>query len=140
MKMWLSANSIADKIRILENSERRQYEQAQRDQQMQLQAQQEAAQAQMQVRQMELETQVGMNREDNETKVLVAQIQADNKLQAAQLTAQDDGITPPMSETDKRKLEEQIREFDLKLRQDNKKLDLEKERNQIARIQKNAKH
>lgn len=140
MKMWLSANSIADKIRILENSERRQYEQAQRDQQMQLQAQQEAAKAQMQVRQMELETQVGMNREDNETKVLVAQIQADNKLQAAQLTAQDDGITPPMSETDKRKLEEQIREFDLKLRQDDRKLDLEKERNQIARIQKNAKH
>ena len=81
-----------------------------------------------------------MNREDNETKVLVAQIQADNKLQAAQLTAQDDGITPPMSETDKRKLEEQIREFDLKLRQDDRKLDLEKERNQIARIQKNAKH
>ena len=92
---------------------------------------------------MELETQVGMNREDNETKVLVAQIQADSKLEStyAQQDNNSDGIVTPMSETDKAKLNEQIREFNLKLQQDGKKLDIERqklgleaERNDIARI------
>ena len=141
MKMWLSTCSLGDKIRILQNAESKRYEQAQRDQQMQLQAQQEAAQAQLQAKQMEIETQVAMNSEDNETKILVAQIQADSKLEAT-YTQQDknkEGIVTPMSETDKAKLQEQIREFDLKLKQDNKKLDLEAERNDIARISANRK-
>lgn len=140
MRMWLSTNSLMDKIRILQNAERKKVEQAQRDQQMQLQSQQEAVQAQLQSKQMELESQIGMNREDNETKVLVAQIQADNKLNTAAMQASqaDDGIAP-MSEGERRKLDEQIREFDLKIQQDNKKLKLEAERNDIARISANRK-
>lgn len=139
MKMWLSTCSLADKIRILQNAERRRMEQAQRDQQMQLQVQQEATQAQMQAKQMELESQMAMNTEDNETKVLVAQIQADSKLEAtyAQKDTEKEGIIAPMSEAEKAKLQEQIREFDLKLKQDSKKLDLEAERNDIARIAAN---
>ena len=141
MKMWLSASSLAEKVRILEKGERRRMEQAQRDQQMQLQAQQEASQVQAQMRQMELETQVGMNRENNETKVLVAQIQADNKMETAQLAVTNamNQLPEAMSEADKKKLEEQIREFDLKIQQDNKKLKLEAERNDIARISANRK-
>ena len=116
-------------------------EQAQRDQQMQLQAQQEAAQAQLQQRQFELQAQAAMNTEDNETKILVAQIQADSKLEAtyAQKDTEKQGIVTPMSEGEKAKLQEQIREFDLKLKQDSKKLDLEAERNDIARISANRK-
>ena len=84
-----------------------------------------------------------MNTEDNETKVLVAQIQADSKLEAtyAQRDNNSDGIAVPMSETDTAKLNEQMREFNLKLQQDSKKLDIERkklgleaERNDIARI------
>ena len=85
---------------------------------------------------MELEAQIGMNSEDNETKVVVAQIQADNKLETTQMQKlnTDDGISTPMDEASKRKLEEQIREFNIKIQQDNKKLALEAERNDIARI------
>ena len=137
MKMWTSSSSLAEKIRILQASEERRRRQAMQDQQMQLQAQQETAQAQLQAKQMELEAQIGMNSEDNETKVVVAQIQADNKLETTQMqqaNSLDDGIVAPMGEAEKRKLEEQIREFNIKIQQDNKKLALEAERNDIARI------
>ena len=134
MRMWTSASSVSEKIRILQRGERRKMEQAQRDQQVQLQAQQEAAQAQLQAKQMELEAQAAMNSEDNETKVLVAQIQAEAKLNSEALAKDIMSSTEGMSETDKKKLEEQMREFDLKLKQDDKKLELEAERNSIARI------
>ena len=134
LRMWTSADSVAEKIRILQKGERRQMEQMQRQQQMQLQAQQETAQAQIQAKQLELEAQMKMNSEDNETKILVAQIQADTKMNSEALANDIMSNTDRMSETDKRKLEEQIREFDLKLRQDDKKLKLEAERNDIARI------
>lgn len=139
MKMWTSANSLAEKIRILENGEKKQYERMQRDQQMQLQAQQQAAQAQIQAKQMELDAQIGMNSENNETKVLVAQIQSENKIQAAQLQKALDYEDTSMTEAEKKKLDEQMREFDLKIKQDNKKLKLEAERNDIARISANRK-
>lgn len=139
MRMWTSACSVSEKIRILQNGERRKMEQVQRDQQMQLQAQQEASQAQLQARQLELDAQMQMNSENNETKVLVAQIQAEAKLNSESLANDIMSNTDRMSETDRRKLEEQIREFDLKLQQDNKKLKLEAERNDIARIAANKK-
>ena len=44
-----------------------------------------------------------------------------------------------MSEADREKRKEQIREFDLKIQQENKKLKLEAERNDIARISANKK-
>jgi hypothetical protein len=143
MQMWVNTNSLAEKIRILLNAEKKRMQQAQQAQQMEMQTQQQQAEAQIQAKQMELETQVAMNTEDNETKVLVAQIQADSKLEAtyAQQDNNSDGVVVPMNETDKAKLNEQIREFNLKLQQDSKKLDIERkklgleaERNDIARI------
>lgn len=136
MRMWQSTNSLAEKIRILENSEKKRMMQAQRDQQAQMEAQQQALEAQMAQHQADLEYQAAMNTENNETKILTAQIQADAKLDttAMQISQQEDGIEERMSEADKEKLKEQIREFDIKIQQDNKKLALEKERNQISRI------
>lgn len=140
MRMWTSSESVAEKIRILQNSERKKIQQAQQAQQMEMQAQQEAAQMQAQTAQMQLQSQMAMNTEDNETKVLVAQIQAQNKLDTASMqNSAVDGIEEPMSEADREKLKEQIREFDLKIQQDNKKLKLEAERNDIARISANKK-
>lgn len=142
MRMWTTSCSVADKIRILENSEKKRRQQAVQDQQAQLQAQQQAAQAELQSKQMEMQAQVGMNTENNETKVLVARIQSEGKLQATALQNsynEDDGIQEAMSEADREKLKEQMREFDLKLQQDNKKLKLEAERNDIARISANKK-
>ena len=135
MRMWTSANSLSEKINILRSSERRKMQEIQRSQQMQAEQQQMALEAQMQQKQAELESQMAMNSEDNETKILVAQIQGDSKIEATSLQqSNDDGVAPPMSEEAKEKLREQIREFDIKIQQDNKKLAIEKERNSIARI------
>ena len=141
MKIWINTNSLAEKIRILQNAERKRYQREQQAQQMQLEAQQQQAEATIQSKQMELDAQASMNSETNETKVLVAQIQADSKLQSiyAQNDNNSDGVVTPMSEGEKAKLNEQIREFNLKLQQDKKKLDLEAERNDIARISANRK-
>ena len=106
---------------------------------MQAQQAQQAVQTQLSMKQMELESQNTMNSQDNETKVLVAQITADAKLGATQIQHDSDGIEEPMTEEAKAKLKEQIREFDLKIQQDNKKLELEKEKNSIARISANRK-
>lgn len=135
MRMWTSANSLSEKINILRSSERRKMQEIQRSQQMQAEQQQMALEAQMQQKQAELDSQMAMNSEDNETKILVAQIQGDSKIEATSLQqSNDDGVAPPMSEEAKEKLREQIREFDIKIQQDNKKLAIEKERNSIARI------
>lgn len=142
MKMYTSSNSLSDKIRQLEKAERKTFEEEMQQQQMQMQAAQETTQAQMAMQQAELETKVAMNTENNETKILVAQIQADNNLQTAQLQnevkyasldAEGDGI-PTLSPAEKAKLDEQIREFNINVQQDNKKIEVQKERNDIARI------
>lgn len=136
MRMWTSSESLAEKINALKAAERRKAQQAQREQEIAAQQQQMAIEAQLQQKQAELESQAAMNTENNETKILTAQIQADAKLNstALQVSSNEDGVTPPMSEADKERLREQIREFDIKIQQDNKKLALEKERNQISRI------
>ena len=135
MKMWTSSLSLAEKIKIIEKSEKDAMTQAQQAQEQQLQAQQQQAEAQLAQKQAELEAQAAMNSENNETKILVAQIQAENKVQVAGMssTSGDDGI-PTISPDVKAKIDEQIREFNLNLQQDNKKIAIQKERNEIARI------
>lgn len=124
MRMWSSASSLAEKIRILERAENKRMEQARQSEQMQAQQAQAALEAQMGMKQMELENMYNMNREDNDAKVLVAQIGADAKIAAAPLPESD----MPMTQEAKEKLKEQIREFDIKIQQDNKKLEIEKDK------------
>lgn len=135
MKMWSSSLSLAEKINIIEKSEKDSVKQAQQAQEQQAQMQQQQLEAELAQKQAELQTKAAMNSEDNETKILVAQIGAENKMQVAQVssTSGDDGI-PALSPDVKAKLDEQIREFNLNLRQDDKRIALEKERNEIARI------
>lgn len=134
MKIWSSSSSLAEKIKIVETSEKEMLEERQQEQQMQLQQIQAQTQAQMEQRQAELQAQAAMNSENNETKILVAQIQADNKLQVAQQSQGSDDGVPAISPEAKAKIDEQIREFNLNLQQDNKKIAIQKERNDIARI------
>ena len=135
MKIYNSSLSLAEKIRIIEKSEKDMVRQAQQTQMQQAQMQEQQIQAQMAQKQAEMDMQAAMNSENNETKILVAQIQADNKLQVAQTssTSEDDGI-PEVSPDIKAKLDEQIREFNLNLKQDDKKIEIQKERNEIARM------
>ena len=124
MRMWSSASSLAEKIRILERAENKRMEQARQSEQLQAQQAQATLEAQMGMKQMELENMYNMNREDNEAKVLVAQIGADAKVATAPLPESD----MPMTQEAKEKLKEQIREFDIKIQQDNKKLEIEKDK------------
>ena len=134
MKMWNSSLSLAEKTKIIEKSEKDAQRMAQQAQEQQLQAQQQQAQAQLAQKQVELEAQAAMNSENNETKILVAQIQAENKVQVAGMSGGEDDGVPTISPDVKAKIDEQIREFNLNLQQDNKKIAIQKERNDIARI------
>lgn len=135
MKIYNSSLSLAEKTRIIERSEKDMMREAQQAQQQQLQMQEQQAQAQLAQKQAEMDMQAAMNSENNETKILIAQIQADNKVQVAQVSSasEDDGV-PQISPDVKAKIDEQIREFNLNLKQDDKKIEIQKERNQIARM------
>lgn len=135
MKMWSSANSLAEKIRVLEKAENKRMEQARQSEQLQAQQAQANIEAQMGMKQMELDNMASMNSEDNETKLLVAQIGAESKI----LTSQPSMEETPMSQEAKEKLKEQIREFDIKIQQDNKKLEIEKQKIHAQASRKGAK-
>lgn len=122
MKMYGSA-SLADKQRMIEKDEQDKLQQIQEQQQQQIQAQQEATQVQQQIAEMQMQQQDMFNQRDNETKIRVAEIQAQSKLSAAQLQLEyaDDGsdeIQLRLAE-----LEEQKRQFDIKSKQADRKLD-----------------
>ena len=133
MKMWTSANSLAEKIRILQNAENRRIQEEQQAQQAEVQKAQAAANAQIQMKQLELDHEAAMNSENNETKIMIAQIQAESRM-AGMSNPDNDGIVEPMSEEAKAKLREEIREFDIQIQQENKKLGIMQEKNDISRI------
>lgn len=125
MKIWSSA-SLAQKIRIVERNEQKKQEQMAQQQQQNLQAQQNIAQMNLQQKQAELEMQQFIATQNNQTKMAIAQLQADNKASIASLaTMPEDGVQEPMSESDREKLREQVREFNERLKLDTRKLDLQ---------------
>lgn len=128
LKMYTTA-SLSEKMRMLEFDERRMQEQAAQQQEKQIQAQQEAAQLQAQQEQAKMQQEYQMNVENNETKVLVANIQAQARVQD-DFNGKSDGIAEPMSESDKAKLEESIRQFNEKLSLDREKFNNDKKVNQ----------
>lgn len=118
MKLYTSI-SLIEKQRLVEKDEQALQERQAQMQQQQLQAQQEQAQMQMQQRQAEMQMQDALNTRDNETKILVAQISAQSR--------EDDGIQEPeYSQEAKDKLQENIRQFNERLKLDRDKLALDK--------------
>ena len=124
MKLYGSA-SLAEKQRMVENDEARIKEEAQQAQNQQVQAQQQQIQAEQEAKMRELEQENLLNERDNETKLLIAQINA-----KAKATPDDEGIEEPMTEGEKQKLKESIRQFDEKLKLDREKLALEKKKHE----------
>lgn len=127
MKIYGSC-SLAEKQRMIENDERRMREQAQQAQQQELQAQQQQAQMQQQTELQKMQQEDLLNQRDNETKILVAQINAQAK-QDNSTEDLNDGIEEPMSEADRAKLKELIRQFDEKMKLEREKLAVQKEKN-----------
>ena len=142
MKIY-GASSLAEKQRMIENDERKMREMAQQQQQQELQAQQQQAQMQQQIEMQKMQQEDVLNQRDNETKILVAQINAQAKQENS---AEDlnDGIEEPMSEADRAKLKQQIKEFDAKIKLERDKLEFERQKHsednqvkkEIARISK----
>lgn len=123
MKIW-SSSSIAEKQRMIENDERTMQQQAAQAQQAAQQAEQQKIEQELRLKTMELEQNDLINQRDNETKVLIANIQANAKIQSIQDTVSEGGE----SNIERDRLNEQIREFDEKLKLDREKLSLEKDK------------
>ena len=84
MKLYTSA-SLAEKQRMVEDSEQRRQQEMQQQQQQQMQMQQQAMQAQQEAAQKQLEYNDLINQRDNETKVLVAEINSQAEFAVLQL-------------------------------------------------------
>lgn len=126
MKVY-SSTSLSEKQRLIEKDEKAIQDRA-------AQAAQEERAAAEKLKQMEIESEQNKiqmddlkNQRDNETRIIVAEIGAASKQGEI-----NDGIQEPeqMSEADKAKLRENIRQFDLKLKLDKEKLEETKRSNQ----------
>ena len=115
-----SSCSISEKVRLIERDEQKRQQQAEQTQQQQLQAQQQIAQMQQQEKQAELQLEDAINQRDNETKIVVATISAQSRQNGA-----GDGIVEP-DESERRNLQEKIRQFDERLKLDRERLEFDK--------------
>lgn len=122
MKLY-NSTSLAEKQRMVENDERKLREMAQQSQQQQLQVQQQEAERKLQIEEQKMQQEDMLNQRDNNTKILIAQINAESKN-----NEDNDGINEPMSESEKEKLKESIRQFDEKLKLDREKLELDRKK------------
>ena len=124
MKLYTSM-SLAEKQRMIEASERKRLEQAQREQQQQLQIQQQQMQLNAQQEEARRQMEYQMHKEDNETKLLVAQI---NSVAESQRFAMMNHDNEEANTLEREKMAETARQFDAKLKQDDKKLELDKQK------------
>lgn len=113
--------SLAEKIRMVEKNERQLQQQQQQQIEQQNKIAQEANEQKTAIEIGKLESAERMNTQDNETKLIIANMQKINE-------AEDLKAPEEYSEADRRKLEEQIREFDLKNQLEIKKHELDKQR------------
>jgi len=117
MKLYNSC-SLAEKQRMIENSEKEVQQRVQQQQQAQLQAQQEAAQMQQQTQMAEIQAKDVINQRDNETKIEIALIQA-------QSNNQNEGYDLSQVDTEMKSQElmAKMKEMDERLRLDTRKQD-----------------
>jgi hypothetical protein len=129
MKLY-STESMAEKIRMMENAEKRAQEQQEQMQQMQQQMQQQQLEAEAQQKQLEMEQRDLQNQRDNDTRLLVAQIQAQANIDSSVARASGFTETPvqPLSERDRAELQQKLREQQDKNRLEHEKLQLEREK------------
>ena len=139
MKLY-STESIAEKIRMIENSERRMQEQQEEIRQQQMQMQQQQIQAEAEQKQLEMEQRDIQNQRDNDTRILVAKIQAQANIDSSVARASGFTETPiqPLTDKERADLLQRTREFDEKNKLEHEKLQLEREK--IKSQERIAKH
>jgi hypothetical protein len=128
MKLYGSA-SPSQKQRMIEIAEKRQQQQAEQQQQQAMQMQQQQLEMAQRQEEMKMQHEDTMNQRDNDSRILAAQLEAEGYIQAAmakyQGDALKDGIVTPQTEDQRLKLQENIRQFDQRI-----KLDREKQKEQ----------
>ena len=139
MKLY-STESIAEKIRMIENSERRMQEQQEEIRQQQMQMQQQQIQAEAEQKQLDMEQRDIQNQRDNDTRILVAKIQAQANIDSSVARASGFTETPiqPLTDKERADLLQRTREFDEKNKLEHEKLQLEREK--IKSQERIAKH
>jgi len=115
------SSSLAEKQRLISNDERALREQAAQQQQAELQAKQQEEQMKQQVEMAKMQQEDMLNQRDNDTKVLIATINAQNKEVPIEMPEDKS-----MTEGERAKLDEQIREFDKKHELDRQRLEFDK--------------
>ena len=120
-----NSSSLAEKKRLIEKDEQRIREEMAQQKQQELQSAQQIEAEKNNLEMMKLQQQDALNQRDNETKILIETI----KLGAN--TEQPETEDTGMSETDRAKLDEQIREFNLKNKLDNDRLDFDKSKAKV---------
>lgn len=124
MKLF-GSESIPEKIKIMENAERKAQEMQQQQAQQQMQLQQQQMQQQAQMEQAKLDREYQMHQEDNETKILVAQINASAEDKRFAMMNNDNEVEKEFTQ---KEFDEKIRQFDEQMKQNKAKLDLEKQK------------
>ena len=131
MSIW-SSQSIAQKKRIIQRSEKKLQEREERLQQEQIQAQQQTAQMQMEFEAQKQQLAAAMNSENNQTKIAIAQIQAGADIDVANIAHANDGVDDgivPMTEAQRLEFKEKLREFNKTHALEVRKVDLQEKKN-----------
>lgn len=118
MKLY-TTSSLQEKQRMIETYEKRMQEMQQQQQQQQMQLQQQQMQMNAQAEQQKQQLEYQINRNNNETKLLVAQINSQAESQRYALMNQG---TVADNDQKERKLNEQVRQFDERMKQQADKL------------------
>jgi len=121
MKLY-TTTSLQDKQRMIEIYEKRAKEEAQQQQQQQYQLQQQQIQQNAQIEEAKMKQEYQMNSDNNETKLLVSQINSQAESQRYALMNQG---TVADNDQKERKLNEQVRQFDERMKQQSDKLNFD---------------
>lgn len=122
-KMYTST-SMMEKVRILEDAENEQIEQQQQAAQEERKQQQELLAMQQETEKRKMDFEAEQNKLDNETRIIVAEINA--KAEAERFAMMNDDGVEEMSEADRAKFAESQRQFDIKMKLEKEKLELQK--------------
>ena len=125
MMKIMTSGSAAEKIRMMENAEKKAQERQEQLQQQQMQLQQQQMQMQAEAEQAKMQQDYQMNQEDNETKIIVAEINSQAEAQRFAMMNHDNAEANTL---EREKLAETARQFNEKLKQDDKKLELDKQK------------
>lgn len=121
MMRLYGSESLAEKQRLIERSEREAEQRRQQEMQQQQQQLEMQQQTQMQIAQMQMQQQDMLNQRDNDTKIRVAEINSTAEEKRFAMM-QHDGEMQMQAEIEGKKLEESKRQFDEQQRQKEKEL------------------